>query len=93
MALEGGDDHRPGHTRPPVTQEEPARVGHAGQARVRHLEQTKLVGRPEAVLEGAQEPECVMALAVFGVLERARAVAAAVRNRRHQGDSSPSAED
>jgi len=33
------------------------------------------------------------ALAVFGVLERARAVAAAVRNRRHQGDSSPSAED
>ena len=79
MALDGGDDHRARDAGTAVGQEQPAGVGHRVEAAVGHLEQAELVGRAEAVLDGPQQSQGVVAVALEGehgvdhVLEHARA--------------------
>ena len=48
---------------PPFREEERRRVGDVAEAPVGHLEHADLVGRAEAVLDGAQDAELVTALA------------------------------
>ena len=78
-ALHRRHDHRARRAFAAVGEEQPARVGHAGQAVLPHLEQPQLTGGAEAVFERAQEPQRVVPLAlerqhgVDEMLEGARA--------------------
>jgi hypothetical protein len=69
----------PGAFVPRSPEEEFGRIGDLAQPLVRHLEDADLVGRPEAVLDGAQDAVVVAALAleiehaVDHVLDHARA--------------------
>ena len=79
LALHRRHDDRAGDAGAPIGEEQLRRVGHARQAGARHLEQPELVGRAEAVLDGPQQAQGVVALAlerqhgVDDVLEQARA--------------------
>ena len=69
----------PGVAEVAAGEEQFGRVRHLGEAAVGHLEDADLVGRPEAVLDGAQDAEMVAGIALEGddrvdhVLDHARA--------------------
>ena len=58
-ALHAGEDGGAGRRRVAAGEEEGGRVGDLGEAAPGHLEDADLVGRPEAVLERAQDAEMV----------------------------------
>ena len=68
----------PGAPGTTIGEEQRARVGHTDEPRLRHLHETELVGRAEAVLERAEHAQRVVPIAlerqhgVDDVLERAR---------------------
>ena len=61
-----GTTTEPGHAGPAVGEEQRAGVGHADEPAVGQLEQAELAGRAEAVLDGPQQPEGVVAVALEG---------------------------
>ena len=78
-ALHAGKHRRTRRFGAALAEEQFGRVGHFAQAAVRHFEHADLVGRPEAVLDGAQDAVVVAAFAleiehgVDHVLDDARA--------------------
>ncbi len=66
VALHGREHHRTGGAGPAVGEEHAAGVGHAHQPALGHLEHAQLAGGPVPVLDGAQQPQGVVALALEG---------------------------
>ena len=77
-ALHGRHDDGPRHSRLPVGEQQRAALGNADEPGIAHLEQPELAARAEPVLDGAHEPQRVMAVSLEGqdrvddVLEGAR---------------------
>ena len=62
LALHGRKHHTAWDSRLSISEQQLAGIGDAGQARLRHLEQSKLSRGTEAVLGGPQQPEGVVTL-------------------------------
>ena len=91
-------DHRTGDRTAAISEEQLGRIGHTGEPGPGHLEQPELVGRAEAVLDGAQHAQRVVAVAlerehgVDDVLEHSRAGERAVLGDvtdEDDGDTAP----